>query len=282
MSERQSELRGRRAGGVMVAVMLAVSVVPASARAGAVTFTWDPAGASPALAGAGSAFTANGISGLHYLYDDTPPAGSPALYPVYFIEQIAQFTLNGVPVATPGLNGLPGAPGSYGLYLSMQAVAQQAGPKRIYHSLTMSLMADPGNNDGAVSSTLANHLAFANTGPTGTADDITLATGSLISGRFTMNPSPGISILSDFTESFRSAPGESGFFVSPVSPYTELEELLTTPTANIQLMSQLDGSTVALLNGGGATIDLLVPEPDSVVVLSSALGLLLIARRRRA
>jgi hypothetical protein len=127
-------------------IALAIAAVPVTSRADVVTFTWNPAGASPVLAGAGSAFTANGFSGLHYLYDDTPPTGSPALYPVYFVEQITQFTLNGVPVATPGLNGTPGAPGSYGLYLCMQAVAQQSGATRIYHSLAMSLMADPGNN----------------------------------------------------------------------------------------------------------------------------------------
>jgi hypothetical protein len=255
----------------MLGIILAGSAMPVAAVADTM-FTWNPAGAAPALAGAGSAFTADGIAGLHYLYDVTPPAGSSALYNVYFIERITQFSLNGAPVATPGLNGPPGAPGSYGLYLSMQAVAQQSGATRIYHSLTMSLMADPGNNDGAVSSTLANGLAFANTGPTGPADDITLATGSLISGRFTQNPAPGIIVLSDFTESFTPAPGESGFFGSPVSPHTELEELLTTPVTNIALVPQPDGSTVALLNGGGATMDLLVPEPGSFLLLGLGLA----------
>src|SRR5215469_2416887 len=156
MAERQSKLNRSRVAGVMVAATLAASVLSVTAHAWA-TFTWDPAGASPALSGAGSSFTANGIVGLHYLYDDTPPAGSPALYNVYFIEQITEFTLDGKRVATPGLDGLAGAPGSYGLYLSMQAVAQQSGATRIYHSLELSLMADPGNNDGAVSSTVAGH-----------------------------------------------------------------------------------------------------------------------------
>jgi hypothetical protein len=265
---------------VIMGVMLAVGAVPLAARADAVTFTWDPAAASPSLSGAGSAFTANGIVGKHYLYDVTPPAGDPSIYTVNFIEKITGFTLDGVPIQSPGLNGAPGA-APYGLYLSMQAQVQQAGTARIYHSLTMSLMADPGNNDGAVSSTLANHLAFANSGPTGTADDITLASGSLISGTFEQNPAPGIIILSNFTESFTPAPGEAGFFVSPVSPFTMIEESLTTPIAVFTSVPQQDGSTIALLNGGDATIELLVPEPASLVLLGSALGLFVTTRCRR-
>ena len=126
MSKRQDWRSLRGAGGTLLGMLLAGSVLPAHAE----VFTWNPAGASVPLAGAGSAFTADGIAGLHYLYDVTPPVGSPAIYPVDFIEQITEFTLGGVSVATPGLNGTPGAAGSYGLYLSMQAQVQQVGAGR--------------------------------------------------------------------------------------------------------------------------------------------------------
>jgi hypothetical protein len=129
----------------------------------------------------------------------------------------------------------------------MLAEVSQNGTGRIYHSLAMSLMADPENNDGVVSSTFANHLAFAN----GTAGDITLATGSLISGAFKMNPAPGIIILSHFKETFTPELSEAGFFESPVSPYAVLEEFLTTPIAVFHTMTLADGSTVAALDGGG-------------------------------
>lgn len=269
----------RHVGSAIAAVLLAAGTLPGPATA-ASTFTWDPAAIG--LSGAGSAFTANGTVGLHYLYDITPPAGSPALYTVNFIEQINGFTLDGgTPFSPSGLNGPAGATGSYGLYLSMQAQVQQAGSSRIYHSLTMSLMADPGNNNGAVSSTLAHPLAFANTGPTGTADDITLATGSLISGTFQQNPAPGIIILSHFIESFTPAASEAGFFASPVPPFTEIEEFLTTPVSvfNTQVLS--DGSTIAALNGGNATIDLQVPEPASVALLGFGLTGVAGVRRMR-
>ena len=145
-------------------------------------------GGGVTIAWARSAFTADTILGTHNLYD----VGSIDEQPdtVNFLEQITGFTLNGAPVATPtGLNGTPGAAGSYGLYLTMQTQTQFIGPPNTYRYLSgnVALMLDPGNNNGAASSTPSG-LTFANTGPTGKADDITLATGSLVSGHYSLNP----------------------------------------------------------------------------------------------
>jgi hypothetical protein len=288
MSKRHDLMRRDRVSGAMLGLMLAVGAVPTTASAGVVTFMWNPAGASVPLGGAGSAFTANGIAGGHYLWSRQPLTTiSPQTpYLVDFIEQITGLTLNGVPVATPGLNDTPGAAGSYGLYLQMQANVLFVGPPNTYqyNSLQMSLKADPGNNDGAVSSTLAGGVGFAK----GTAGDITLASGSLISGSFKFgNPGSDIRSIGHFKESFLPAAGEGGFFVTPVSPNTVLEEVLTTfITTPPQIVVSPDPSnpnfTITTLNGGTAAIDLRVPEPASVVLLGSALGLLLVARHRRS
>ncbi len=269
----------------MLGMMLAIGAVPGTASAG-VAFTWDPAGASPPLAGAGSAFTADTIYGAHYLWGhgpSVPPttAVPGVISPVDFIEQIQQFSLGGgARFVPPGLNGTPGAAGSYGLYVTMVAAVEQVGSPRIfdYHSISMSLMADPGNNDGVLSSTVSG-VGFAN----GTTGDITLATGSLISGHYYLNPAPGIRSIGHFQESFRPAAGEGGFFVTPVSPYAVLEEFLTTPFSVFKLVPDPNDPSLqySVLNGGTAVMDLRVPEPASVVLFGSGLLALVGLRRRR-
>ena len=151
-----------------------------------------------------------------------------------FLEQITGFTLNGASVATPGLNGTPGAAGSYGLYLTCRRRLTVVGPPNIYHYLSgqVALMLDPGNNNGAASSTPSG-LTFANTGPTGAADDITLATGSLVSGHFSAAPAPGIVSIGDFVQTFQPAAAEGGFFVNPVSPHEMIQLIDTTFPGNL-------------------------------------------------
>jgi hypothetical protein len=281
VSNREGCSNARRVRSVMLGIILAGSTMPIAATAGTV-FTWDPAGASPSVSA--PAFTADGIVGTHNLYDSGPKANpSPVLHTVHFLEQITGFTLNGVPIATPGLNGPPGAAGSYGLYLTMQTLTASIGPPNTYQYLggQAALKLDPGNNDGAASSTPSG-LTFAN--PAGTADDITLATGSLVSGHYTLNPAPNIRSIGNFVQTFQPAAGEGGFFVSPVSPHDMIQLIDTTAPDNIAFPP--DPSDPALqfsvLNGGTAMIDFLVPEPAWILLLGSGLfGLVAIRGRNR-
>jgi hypothetical protein len=254
----------------MLVIILAGSTMPIAATAGT-AFTWDPAGASPSVSA--PAFTADGIVGTHNLYDIGPIANpSPVLHTVNFLEQITGFTLNGMPVATPGLNGPLGAAGSYGLYLTMQTLTASIGPPNTYQYLSghVALMLDPGNNDGAASSTPSG-LTFAN--PAGTADDIMLATGSLVSGHYSLNPTPLIRSIGDFVQTFQPTAGQGAFFVSPVSQYDMIQLIDTTLPGNIAFFPDPSDPAlqISVLNGGTAMIDFLVPEPASILLLGIGL-----------
>jgi hypothetical protein len=270
----------------MQGIILAGSMMPIAARAGT-AFTWDPAAA---LGGTSSAFTADAIDATHYLYDECPTAlcANPNFtYTVHFLEPITGFTLNGAPVAAPGLNGTPGTAGSYGLYVTMQNQTRDVGPPDNYHYLSgqAALMLDPGNNDGTARSTLSG-VGFSNTGPTGTADDITLATGSLVSGKFIFGaPNSGIRSIGDFVQTFQPAVGEGGFFVSPVSAHDLIELIDTTfATTPPEIVMETDPNDptlmLSMLNGGSTVIDFTVPEPASFLLLGCGLFGLVAIRAR--
>ena len=287
MSKWWNRHGARSASSAMLGMMLAAGMTP-TVMAGTV-FTWDPSGASSSLGA--PAFTADTIYGGHYLWDYGPSAppflpGVPAgrIYTVDFYEQIQSFSLGGGTQFIPtGLGGTPGA-GSYGLYVKMQAQVEQVGAPQnyIYHSLSMQLMADPGNHNGTLSATQTG-VGFSNITSSGEGDDIELAAGSLVSGQFTLGiPGSGIRSIGQFAETFQPEASELGFFVTPVSPHALLDESLTTFTSNIQAIIDPNdpNSQWTVLNGGAAVIDLTVPEPSSFLLLGVGLAGLATLRSR--
>jgi hypothetical protein len=272
MNKRGDRFNTHLGRSVALGIILAGSTMPIAAMADTV-FTWNPIG--------GTAFTADTLYGAHYLWDYGPSAPPSVavpgrIYTVDFYEQIQQASLGGGAHFVPtGLNGTPGATGSYGLYLEMQAQVEQVGTPANYDYLSMALQLkeDPGNNNGTLSSTQSG-VGFANTSPNGEADDITLATGSLVSGAFTFNPTPAIRSIGNFVETFQSTPAGAGFFISPISAHTLIDEILTTPTgALVPIVDPSDPSSQwSVLNGGSAVIDFTVPEPPSFVLLGASLA----------
>jgi hypothetical protein len=243
----------------------------APASAGVLTFTFAPSAASPSLAGAGSAFTANGISVSNYLNAIVQPDFS---FTAHQILPVTGFTLNGAAVTAPGLGA------SYGLYFELLGTGNQPPGSFTYSTLNVALKADPGNLDGLPVAT-AGGIAFANTGATGAADDVTLATGSLSSAGLAFNPATGVR-NAHYVETFAIAPGESGFFgASPLDASAMLDIRLTTNPSTFTSVPGANGTTVNFVNGAFGTAQF-VPEPTSIAMLAAGLlGLVPLRRRFR-
>ncbi len=225
--------------------------------AASTVFTWDLSKSVPALGASGSTITADTIDVTTYLRAVVQSNGNAAFNQIL---QITGFELNGHPVAAPGLNS------SYGLYFAINGSNQFS----TYTSLNISLMADPGDNDGTLSATVSG-FGFSN----GTAGDFVLGSGTLLAASLALDAS-GVR-HANYVETFASAPGEAGFF-GITSP--GLQALLTTPAANFAALPQPDGITIDLVNGGIGQVTF-TPEPATMTLLGAGLVALLLTRRRK-
>jgi hypothetical protein len=232
----------------------AALVGAAPALADPVQFTWNPAGAIPALGG--SAFTADTIEREEFLRGVTQPDGS---FVASRILVITGFSLNGNPVTPAGFGS------SYGLYFDIVDTGVDHLPTSItFASSDFILKADPGNKNGLASATPAG-IGFANQGPNGTADDITLATGSMV-----IAPN---NLAAPVVQTFTPAAGEGGFFASPALDGSVLLESVNTTFGQLVNTPQPDGTSITTIDGGGFSTSQFVaaPEPASIVLLGVGL-----------
>jgi hypothetical protein len=112
-----------------------------------------------------------------------------------FVMKVTGATVNGHAVTIPGLNT------HYGLYI--EGIVAVSGNPSVYGPGTIALLMDPTNNDGSLSaffntSTQNGGVSFSN--PSGTGDDITLASGQFVSGTFgtQSNGQPGLQLINTF------------------------------------------------------------------------------------
>jgi hypothetical protein len=156
---------------------------------------------------------------------------------------ISGFSLNGHAITPAGFGS------TYGLYFDITDKGVDGAPPDIVHltSNDVTLKADPGNQNGTLSANVTS-VGFANNGPTGEADDITLASGSRVTGALNLDLAAG-KLDSQFLGTFEPASGEAGFFRSP-SPHArfDLERSSSNPATGLTVAPQPDGTAITIIN----------------------------------
>jgi hypothetical protein len=180
-----------------------------------------------------------------YLHSVVYPNNSFALE---WLMPVTGLQDNGQPITPPGFDN------SYGLYLTVDAsgILGQTTPTPVaaqFTSINVTLWADPKNDAGTASSTVENGAAFS--GPT--SNDIVLATGTMVSGMMSVDPTTGIRTATD-VETLTPTLDGTVLLDGSIQPGEQITENFTTQPDEFQVVSQPDGTSVDLVNGGAATV----------------------------
>jgi hypothetical protein len=180
-----------------------------------------------------------------YLHSVVYPNNSFALR---WLMPVTGLQDNGQPVTPPGFDK------DYGLYLTVDAsgILGQTTPTPVaeqFTSINVTLWADPKNDAGTASSTVANGASFS--GPT--SNDIVLATGTMVSGMMSVDPNTGVRTATD-TETLTPTLEGTILLDGSIKPGGQITENFTTQPDEFQALPQPDGTSVDLVNGGAATV----------------------------
>ncbi len=252
-----------------VAVALAALCATASALP---VFTLNPAGAALA----GTAFTADNILISDYA---TVRFGAGNTFTETGFLSISGAQLGGVTLVPGGLNS------TYGMYIKFTGTGNTGagdpslvGTSGTFTTLNYTLY---GYNGSAT-------FGFdAGNNPTETAaGEVTLATGSLISGTVSTAPAGG----GDFTPSAAAkltfaTVASTSFFVAPVPFYNIALSSFTNTVSQVTRFTDTQGSGFKISQGGGSFnfVAAPIPEPETYALMLAGLCAVgFMARRRQA
>jgi hypothetical protein len=177
---------------------------------------------------------------------------------IHFLMPVTDFEYNGQPVTPPGFDK------EYGLYLTLDGtnIGHPDGSVD-FTSLNVTLWADPGNDAGTPSVSETSDPAFTN----GTANDIVLATGTLVSGSMSLDPTTNTR-HADLVEQLTPTLDGTVLLDGSIKPGTLLEEQATAPLMGLPFTSyppSTDGGpTITTVSGGTAQITL---DPQGTILL---------------
>ncbi len=194
---------------------------------------------------------ADTMNATNFLREIVQPDGSADLH---FLMPVTGFEFQGQPVTPRGFDHL------YGLYLTVDATHPAGQVGGIFSSLNVTLRADPLNDAGAASVSATSDPSFAN----GTAHDIILATGTMVSAAVSLNPTTGTRNADDVVAMTPTFAGDI-LLDNSIRPGSMLEIKTTTPAADFEVIpDQFDGTTIDLVNGGTAVVTL---DPQDTILL---------------
>jgi hypothetical protein len=253
------------------AVAVALAALCASASALPV-FTLNPVG----VALAGTAFTADNMLISDYA---TVRFGAGNTFTETGFLAISGAQLGGVTLVPPGLNS------TYGMYIKFTGTGNTGagdpalvGTSGTFTTLTYTLYGYNG---------LATFGFDASNSPTETAaGEVTLATGSLISGTVSTAPAGG----GDFTPSAAAkltfaTVASASFFVAPVPFYDIALSSFTNTVSQVTRFTDTQGSGFKISQGGGSFnfVAAPIPEPQTYALMLAGLCAVgFMARRRQA
>jgi hypothetical protein len=167
----------------------------------------------------------------------------------HFLLPVTGLENNGQAVTPKGFDK------TYGLFLAIDATLIATS----FTTMNVTLWADPKNDAGTPGVSETSDPAFSH----GMANDIVLATGTLVSASLSLDPAT-MTRHGDFVESMTPTLAGKVLLHGSIQPGSLLEEQLTTPPTAFQSIPQSDGTTVNLVTDGTAQVTL---DPQGTILV---------------